>query len=90
MITARQMYENKSLLCNKEDFSELIIQLEKHHIHAVDNYDRTILVNCDLESLDSVMEKSIKRWVRPSELTCSTNYLFTVMPLNKQQCIIRI
>ncbi len=90
MISVEELYENKSAVCAKDDFSGLINCLSKQNISAVDNYDRTILVYCSNENIVASIDAAIVNWMRGYKLTCSPQYLYNILPLAKNQFIIRI
>ena len=89
MISIQTIYENKSLVYSKDDFSGLIHNLAKQNIHAVDNYDRTILITYEESDLLEKINKAMSKWIH-NELTCPMYYLYSILPLNQTSFIIRI
>lgn len=89
MISLQTVYENKSLVYSKDDFSGLIHNLAKQNIHAIDNYDRTLLITYTESDLNDKLNKAINKWMH-NEITCPMYYLYSILPLNKNNFIIRI
>lgn len=88
MVT-KDLYSNKLKILSKDDFSGLINILNQNNINAIDNYDRTIAVDCNNEALNDILNKAILTWIDDS-LTCPTEFLYNVFPINDNKFIIHI
>lgn len=88
MVT-KDLYSNKLKILSKDDFSGLINILNQNNINAIDNYDRTIAVDCNNEVLNDILNKAILTWVDDS-LTCPIEFLYNVFPINDSKFIIHI
>ena len=85
----KDLYINKSKLLAKEDFSGLINILKDNDIAAIDNYDRTIAVNCNNDIINDIMNKAILLWV-DDNITCPAEFLYNVLPLSNNRFIIQM
>lgn len=93
MISLNEIYDTKYNLGSKEDLSGLVTCLNNQDpdMSITDNYDRTILVNCNSkQELEPKLGKAITKWVGKNNITCPAEYLYTVFPLNATQFIVRI
>ena len=91
MVSLNDIYETKSILYSEKDMSGLIEILSKQNIQANDNYDRTIMINCEEDhDIHKSMNKAIKKWMKGHKLTCPTYYLYNVLPVTQNEFIIRI
>ena len=95
MIDMREIYNNKLIIGQRDDFDSLIkkINSEEPDLEVIDNYDRTMTLKYKnqsiIERFQDVFEKVLPSWLE-REITCPIQYTYNIFPLNSNQSILRI
>ncbi len=95
MTTVKEIYKNKAIIGQRDDFNNLIqkINKEEPELNMVDNYDRTILLSYKnketIERFQDVFSKVLNSWLE-EDVTCPIQYTYNILPLNQNQCLLRI
>lgn len=91
----REIYDNKMIIGQRDDFDNLIqrINKETEDFEITDNYDRTLTVKYKdsetIKKFQDVFSKVLPSWLE-REITCPIQYTYNLLPLNSNQCILRI
>lgn len=95
MITMREIYDEKlNIKCN-EDISDLAEKISDKNpeLYITNNFDRTFLLSYEnneiLNQFHSTILDALESWL-DSKLTCDVKYVYNILPLNKNQCILKI
>ena len=95
MTTVREIYDNKTIIGQRDDFDNLIrsINEEEADLVITDNYDRTLTLNFSddnqVQRFQDVFGRALQSWLE-REITCPIQYVYNLLPLNQNQSLLRI
>ena len=95
MVTVREIYDNKTIIGQREDFDNLIksINEKEEDLLITDNYDRTLTLHFSdtdqIQRFQDVFGEVLQSWLE-REITCPIQYVYNLLPLNQTQSLLRI
>ena len=89
MNLLQEIYDNKMLVAQREDFDALAELIANSEVKITNNDDRTFLLEYESEIPIDHLNTSISKWLGPS-LTCAPKHVYNILPLNAQSALIRI
>ena len=95
MSTVKEIYYNKSIIGQREDFDNLIRKINaiEPSIEFTDNCDRTMTLKYEnekiIEGFKDIFERALPSWLE-RDITCPIEYTYNLFPLNANQCRLRI
>jgi len=94
-MTLKEIYDMKlSIRCN-EDVSDLAEKISDNNpeLYITNNFDRTFLLSYERQDIFSrfsnTITDSLESWIG-TKLPCPVKYAYTLLPLNQNQCILKI
>ena len=89
MNLLQEIYDNKMVVAQREDFDDLAKLIASSEIKITNNDDRTLLLEYQKEIPIDHLNSSISKWLG-TNLTCAPKHVYNILPLNAQSALIRL